>query len=395
MMSQELCPHTRLRMFVAAVLPVFFILYGLSGNARARPDVPQLAARSHVLYELGSQQVLAAHNAHERIAPGALTKLMTAYVVFGALRDGTLSLQQQLTPTPYVLRLQSREPRMFLQADVAVTVDHLLNGLIVQSANDAARMLAGAVARHELVFADHMNATAERLGMRNTHFINASGVEEAGHYSSAHDMMLLAAALWQDFPDLMPRYAQRRYVYNGIEQYNPNRLLELDPRVDGMQAAHVDSLGYSLVASARRGQRRLIALVIGTATAAQRDSDGQRLINHGFREYEDLLLYRRQEAVQSLRVWKGTQDMLDIGFVADRHVTIPAGAQKRLAATLETLEPLVAPIHAGQQIGVLHLTLDGAPWLDTPVVALHGVPLANVFARGMDEIRLLFRSRSQ
>ncbi|MFA5371604.1 MAG: D-alanyl-D-alanine carboxypeptidase family protein [Sideroxydans sp.] len=355
------------------------------------PATPQLAAKAFVLYDFSSQQMLVEHNPHEHIAPGALTKLMTAYLVFGALRDDKLSLRRQVTPTQYALRLQRKEPRMFLQAGQDVSVDDLLHGLIVQSANDAARVLAEAVAHHELAFADLMNAEAQKLEMRDTHFVNASGVDEAGHYSSAHDLMLLATALIRDFPDFIPRYAQRQYAYNDIEQYNTNRLLWLDPHVDGLQAAQIDGLGFSLIASAQRGQRRLLALVIGAATTHLRDSASQHLLNHGFREYESILLYRKQQAVKSIRVWKGTQDLLDVGFAADRHVTIPVGARERLTATVETLEPLVAPVSSGQQVGILHLVLDGKPWLDVPVVALQRVPLANVFARGVDAIRLLFR----
>ncbi len=372
-------------------LPLLLALSGLLTPAQALPTEPQLAGKAYMLYDFSSQQILVEHNANERVAPGALTKLMTAYLVFGALRDGNLSLRRQVTPTQYALRLQSKEPRMFLQAGQEVTVDDLLHGLIVQSANDAARVLAEAVAHHELAFADLMNAEARRLEMRDTHFVNASGVDEAGHYSSAHDLMLLATALLRDFPDLIPRYARRQYTYNGIEQYNANRLLWLDPHVDGLQAAQVDGLGFSLITSAQRGQRRLLALVIGAATAGLRDSASQRLLNHGFREYEAILLYRSQQPVKAMRVWKGTADQLDIGFVADRYVTIPAGARERLSARLETLEPLVAPVNREQQVGILHLALDGKPWLDAPVVALQRVPLANVFARGVDTIRLLFR----
>ncbi|MDP2761022.1 MAG: D-alanyl-D-alanine carboxypeptidase family protein [Sideroxyarcus sp.] len=372
-------------------LPLLLVLWCLLAPAHALPAAPQLAAKAYTLYDFSSQQMLVEYNSNERVAPGSLAKLMTAYLVFGALRDGKLSLRQQVTPTQYALRLQNKESRMFLQAGQDVTVDDLLHGLIVQSANDAARVLAEAVAYHELAFADRMNAEAERLGMRDTHFVNASGVNEEGQYSSARDIVLLAAALLRDFPDFMPRYSQRQYTYNGIEQYNPNRLLWLDPHVDGMQTAQVDGLGFSLVASAQRNQRRLITLVIGAATTSLRDSASQRLMNQGFREYESILLYRRQQTVKAVRLWKGTLDQLDIGLAADRYVTIPVGARERLSATLETLEPLLAPVSAGQQVGILHLALDGETWLDMPVVALHSVPLANVFARGVDAIRLLFR----
>lgn len=391
MRHHRLAVHACSALFMKLVPSLFLACASLLTATQALPAEPQLAAKAWALYDVSSQQMLLEQASTERIAPGSLTKLMTAYVVFGALRDGTLSLRQQVVPTQYALHLQRREPRMFLQAGQAVTVDELLHGLIVQSANDAARVLAEAVAHHELAFADLMNSEAQRLEMRDTHFVNASGIDEAGHYSSAHDLMLLATALLRDFPEHIPRYAQRQYSYNGIEQYSTNRLLWLDPHVDGLQAAQVDGLGFSLITSAQRGQRRLLALVIGAATPGLRDSASQHLLNHGFREYETILLYRSQQTVKAVRVWKGTRDLLDVGFATDRYVTIPVGARARLSATVETLEPLLAPVTNGQQVGILHLALDGTPWLDAPVVALQRVPLANVFARGIDTIRLLFR----
>jgi len=368
----------------AALLIAFIWLPAAA--AAALPSAPHYA-----LYDPASAQMLLAKNADARIAPGALTQLMTAYVVFGALRDGDITLHRELIPTQYALRPQQKEPRMLLQSGVAVTVDELLQGMIVQSARDAARVLAEAVAHHELAFADRMNAEVARLGLRDTRFANASGADEAGHYSSARDLVLLAAALLRDFPDQLPRYARRRASHNGIELYNPNRLLWLDPYVDGLQTAQVDGLGFSVAASARRGQRRLLAVVIGAASSGQRDSEAQRLLNHGFREFESLLLYRQKQAVKAVRVWKGTRDRLGIGFATDRYVTLPLGAREQLSARLETAEPLLAPVHAGQQVGILHLALDGQPLLDVPVVALQSVPLANVFARGVDAMRLWFR----
>jgi len=316
---------------------------------------------------------------------------MTAYVAFGAIARGELSPSQRLTPTPYALRVQNEEPRMFLEADKEVPVEVLLRGLIVQSANDAARVLAEAVAHHEIAFADRMNSEAQRLGLRDTHFTNATGEADAQHYSSAHDMALIAAALVRDFPEFYSLYALREYSHNGINQFNRNRLLWLDPHVDGMQTAYSEALGYSLAASALRAPRRLIAVVIGADKEILRTSETQRLLNHGFRQYESLQLYRKQQAVRSMPVWKGTLDQLAIGFREDRYVTIPAGQREQLSAQLETMQPLVAPVNAGQQVGTLHLSLNGQPYLDLPVVALQTVPLANVFSRGVDAIRLLFQ----
>jgi D-alanyl-D-alanine carboxypeptidase (penicillin-binding protein 5/6) len=373
--------------------PIFLLclLSGWFNPALASPTAPTLAAKHYALYDASSNQMLVSEAAHEHVAPGSLTKLMTAYVVFGAIKRGELSLTRHLTPTPYALRLQNEEPRMFLEADRTVTVEVLLRGLIVQSANDAARVLAEGVAHHEIAFADRMNSEARRLGLRDTHFTNATGEADAQHYSSAHDLALTAAALVRDFPDFYSLYALREYSYNGINQFNRNRLLWLDPHVDGMQTAYSEEAGFSLAASALREPRRLIAVVIGADKVNLRSTETQRLLNHGFRQYESLRLYRKQQAVRSMPVWKGTLDRLDIGFREDRYVTIPAGQQAQLGAQLETMQPLVAPVNAGQQVGTLHLTLNGEPFLDLPVVALRTVPLANVFSRGVDAIRLLFQ----
>ncbi|MBU1214914.1 MAG: D-alanyl-D-alanine carboxypeptidase [Gammaproteobacteria bacterium] len=374
-------------------LPVFLlcVLSGLFNPVHAFPLAPTLAAKHYALYDASSGQMLVTEAADEHVAPGSLTKLMTAYVVFGAIKRGELLPSRLLTPTPYALRLQNEEPRMFLEAGKEVAVEVLLRGLIVQSANDAARVLAEGIAHHEIAFADRMNAEAQRLGLHDTHFTNATGEADPLHYSSAHDLTLIAAALVRDFPDFYSLYALREYSYNGINQFNRNRLLWLDPHVDGMQTAYSEETGFSLAASALREPRRLIAVVIGANKETQRTAETQRLLNHGFRQYESLLLYKKQQAVRSVPVWKGTIDQLDIGFRADRYVTIPTGQREQLSAQLETSQPLVAPVNAGQQLGTLHLSLNGEPYLDLPLVALQTVPLANVFSRGVDAIRLLFQ----
>jgi D-alanyl-D-alanine carboxypeptidase (penicillin-binding protein 5/6) len=374
-------------------LPIFLfcLLSGWFHSAQAFPPAPTLAAKHYALYDASSGQMLVAEAAHDHVAPGSLTKLMTAYVVFGAIKRGDLSPGRSLAPTPYALRLQKEEPRMFLEAGKEVTVEVLLRGLIVQSANDAARVLAEGVAHHEMAFADRMNAEAQRLGLRDTHFTNATGESDAQHYSSAHDLALIAAALVRDFPEFYSLYALREYNYNGINQFNRNRLLWLDPHVDGMQTAYSEETGFSLAASALREPRRLIAVVIGADKEILRTSETQRLLNHGFRQYESLRLYQKRQTVRSMPVWKGTLDRLDIGFREDRYVTIPAGQREQLSAQLETRQPLLAPVNSGQQVGTLHLSLNGEPFLDLPVVALQTVPLANVFSRGVDAIRLLFQ----
>lgn len=366
------------------VLPFFF------STAYAYPADPALAAKHYALYDASSQQMLIEHDANTRIAPGSLTKLMTAYVVFDALKQNKITLRQSLAPTAYALRLQSEEPRMFLEVGKDVKVEELLRGLVVQSANDAARVLTEAVANHEVAFADLMNKQAQRLGMRNTRFANATGVPEELHYSSAHDIALLAAALQRDFPEFYPLYALREYKYNNINQFNRNRLLWLDPYVDGMQTAHDEAVGFSLVASAKRDNRRLISVVLGAEKENLRSTESQRLLNFGFKEFESVILYRKEQLVSSLRIWKGTEHQVEIGFREDRYITVPVGQRDLLRAKLESKQPLIAPVTDGQNIGTLHLSMNDQPYLDLPVVVLESVPLANVFSRGVDAIRLFF-----
>ncbi|HLP97689.1 MAG TPA: D-alanyl-D-alanine carboxypeptidase family protein [Sideroxyarcus sp.] len=352
---------------------------------------PILAAKSYALYDYTSGQFLVEQNSSEHIPPASLTKLMTAYVVFGAIKQGKLSLTQNIIPSAYATRTQTEESRMFLNAGKEVTVAELLRGLIVQSANDAARVLAETLANHEMALADAMNSEAKRLGLKDTHFVNATGMPDAQHYSSAHDLALLAAALVRDFPELYYIYSQREYQYGGINQFNRNRLLWLDPFVDGLATSYSDETDFSLVASAKRDQRRLISVVIGTETEKLRSSESQRLLNHGFQNFETIKLYSKEDSVSNKRIWKGTAKRLNIGFRSDRYITIPKGQRNALKATLETKQPILAPIARGQHMGTLHLTLNEAPYLDLTVEALDDVRLANVFSRGVDNIRLLFQ----
>ena len=237
-----------------------------------------------------------------------------------------------------------------------MTVEELLRGLIVQSANDAARVLAEKVANHEMALADTMNSEAQRLGLKDTHFVNATGLPDAQHYSSAHDLALLSAALVRDFPEFYYIYAQREYQYNNINQFNRNRLLWQDPFVDGMATGVNEAEEYYMVASAKRDERRLIAVVLGTATDKLRSSESQRLLNYGFQNFEAIKLYSKDQAVSNKRIWKGTSKRLNIGFGTDRYITIPKGQRDALKATLETRQPMLAPINHGQQVGTLHLT---------------------------------------
>ena len=375
-------------------LTLLFVLFPLLSHAVDIPPAPApiLAAKAYLLYDYTSSQILVSHNGDERFQPASLTKLMTAYITFSAIKQGKLSISKKLTPSAYALRIQEEESRMFLQAGKSVTVEELLHGLIVDSGNDAARVLAEGIANHELAFAtDLMNTEAQRLGMKNTHFVNATGLPEDQHYSSAHDLALLAAAIVRDFPEFYSIYSKREFQYNNVKQFNRNQLLWLDPFVDGMKTGHTESAGFCLVASANREQHRLISVVMGTASESLRSTESQRLLNYGFQNFEIFSLYKKDQPVTSVRTWKGTERKTDIGFRNDQFVTVPKGQRDQLKATLETQQPLIAPIDKGTRIGTLKLALNGKPYLELPLVALDNVTLANVFSRGVDTIRLLFQ----
>jgi D-alanyl-D-alanine carboxypeptidase (penicillin-binding protein 5/6) len=359
-------------------------------GARAEtPQTPPIAARAWVLVDLSSGQTIAGSNASERTEPASLTKLMTAYVAFSALRQKTISLGQTVTVSAHAWRASGS--RMFIQPGTPVSVEELLYGMIVQSGNDACIALAETIAGSEEDFVGLMNREADRLGMANTSFTNASGLPDPKHYSTAADLALLAAALIHDFPESYRIYSVRQYRYNNITQINRNRLLWLDPNVDGLKTGHTESAGFCLVASAKRGARRLLSVVLGAASDALRAQESQKLLNFGFQAYDSVRLYRRENTVSTLEVWKGSESRVHAGISRDLYVTVPKGEAAKLKADLLSEQPLLAPVAAGQRVGTLRVTLDGKPFGDYPVVAQEGIPIAGFFGRAWDGMRLWFR----
>lgn len=363
----------------------------VSGQPVPLPDAPALAAKSWLLYDYTSDRVLVNQNGEARMEPASLTKLMTAYLAFDALKHGTLSIEQKLTVPATATRGSAGESRMLLRAGQTVTVNELLHGLIVQSGNDAAITLALNIAGSEAGFVDMMNKEAKRLGMNNTHFTNPVGLPDAQHYSSASDLALLAAAIVRDYPQHYPMFGQREYTFNDVTQANRNRLLWLEPYADGMKSGHTESAGYCLVGSAKRGDHRLISVLFGADSDRLRAAESQRLLNFGFQNFDAVLLYRKDQPVATIRVWKGAESHIEVGFRRDLFLTIPKAAFPRLKASMETHQPILAPISGGQQLGLLKLTLDGKPYAEFPLVALESLPIANVFSRGWDSMRLLFQ----
>jgi D-alanyl-D-alanine carboxypeptidase (penicillin-binding protein 5/6) len=280
---------------------------------------------------------------------------------------------------------------MFIEPNKPVAVEELIKGMIVQSGNDACIALAEAIAGTEAAFAQMMNREAQRLGMKNTSFVNATGLPHPQHYTTAYDLSLLAAAIVRDFPEYYRYYSMKEYRYNNITQSNRNRLLWIDPTVDGMKTGYTENAGYCLITSARRGARRLISVVLGTSSESARATESQKLLNYGFQFYDTARLYEKDQAVSTVKVWKGSSNTVKAGFPYDLYLSVPKGAAEKLKATVETQQPLLAPIAAGQKIGTLRVELDGKPYGEFPVVALEQVPLAGIIGRGWDSLRLLFK----
>ena len=350
---------------------------------------PSIAAKAYLLIDVLSGQTLVAVNADEPREPASLTKLMTAYLVFRALKEQELTASQMATVSQKAWRAEGS--RMFIDPKKAVSVDELLHGEIVQSGNDAAIALAEVTAGSEEAFVERMNREATRIGMKGTRFVNATGLPAPQQVSTATDLGLIAAAIIRDFPEFYTLYSIKEYRYNNITQSNRNRLLWSDPYVDGVKTGFTDGAGYCLIASAKRGPRRLLAVVLGASSDAARASEAQKLLNYGFQFYDTVQLYQNGAQVSALKVWKGATDSVPAGFIADQYVTLPKGQAQQLKLTLEAVEPLLAPITRGQRVGIVKVTLDAKPVGEYPLVALAEVPLASLFGRAWDTVRLWFK----
>jgi D-alanyl-D-alanine carboxypeptidase (penicillin-binding protein 5/6) len=360
-------------------------------QAPGAPVAPTIAAASWVLVDTLSGQTLGAANPDERRDPASLTKLMTAYVAFGALRAKTITPSQMVQVSQQAWKAEGS--RMFIEPRKAVSIDELLHGVIIQSGNDASVAVAEAVAGTEEAFVAKMNEEATRLKLASTHFTNATGLSHPQHYSTAGDIARLAAALIRDYPEFYPLYSQKEFRYNNITQSNRNRLLWTDPYVDGVKTGHTDAAGWCLVASAKRGDRRLVSVVLGAASDSSRAAESQKLLNWGFQAFDTVSLYQSGKPVTTLRVWKGAKRDVNAGFVADRYLTLPKGKADKLALTLESREPLIAPVLSGHPVGVVKVALEGQAVAEFPMIALEEVPLANLFGRAVDTVKLWFTSR--
>jgi D-alanyl-D-alanine carboxypeptidase (penicillin-binding protein 5/6) len=356
--------------------------------AAQNPPAPVLNAKSWLLLDMSSGQVLASQASSERIEPASLTKLMTAYLTFSALKAKTITLEQAVPVSEKAWKAIGS--RMFIEPKKPVTVAELIRGMIVQSGNDACIALAELISGSEEAFAAAMNREALRLGMKSTGFRNSTGLPDPQHYTTAQDLSILATAIIRDFPEFYSLYSLREYTYNNITQANRNRLLWMDPNVDGMKTGFTEAAGYCLISSAKRGPRRLMSVVLGAQSETARATESQKLLNFGFLNYDVVRLYEKGQSITSLEVWKGSVREVKAGFDRDLYVSVPRGQGDRVKANLTSQKPLLAPIAQNQKVGSMHVTVDGREVAVLPVLALEGIETAGVFGRAMDTVRLWF-----
>ena len=370
-------------------------LWLLAGAAVAQaPQPPEIAARSYLLLDVSANQVLAEREADTPVEPASLTKLMTAYIVFDALRSKKIDLQQKLPVSERAWKMPGS--RMFIDPKMQVPVEDLLKGMIVQSGNDATVALAEGVGGSVERFVELMNQQAAALGMKSTSYRNPEGLTVAGHTTTARDLAVLATALMSRFPEYVGYYAIRKYRYEGTPAANDgnrNLLLLRDPTVDGLKTGYTQAAGYCLIATAKRdfpnlAGRRLLSIVLGTASENARANESQKLLNWGFTAYEAVKLFDGGQPVATPPVWKGETNSVRLGRSQPLVIAVPAGSAGRIKTQVVRPDPLIAPLSRGQAVGSLRVTLGEQPLVDVPLQALDGVAQAGLIGRAWDALRL-------
>jgi D-alanyl-D-alanine carboxypeptidase (penicillin-binding protein 5/6) len=379
--------------WLQALLAPWLLLFCLAALAQV-PQPPEIAARSYLLLDVSANQVLAQRDIDTPVEPASLTKLMTGYLVYDALRSKKISLDQKLPVSERAGRMPGS--RMFIEPRMQVPVEDLIKGMIVQSGNDATVVLAEGVGGTVDHFVELMNQQAKALGMKNTTFKNPEGLTAPGQMTTARDLSILAARLVQDFPEDLPFYAIKKYRYQGTptaNDTNRNMLLFRDPTVDGLKTGHTDAAGYCLIATAKRDfpnlpGRRLLAIVLGTSSELARANEAQKLLNWGYTAYEGLKLFDANQAVLEPQVWKGSEKTVKLGQPQPIVLSVPAGSASKIKTQVVRPDPLVAPIQKGQQVGTLKILAGDQLLREVPLVALQPVEQAGIFGRAWDAIRL-------
>lgn len=373
--------------FIATAFAFFLIAFSHTGMAAPTPAAPSLSAKSYFMMDFDSGKILAEHEADKPVPPASLTKLMTSYVVFRELGLNHISLEDEVLVSKKAWRTGGS--RMFIEVGKRIKLEMLLKGMIIQSGNDASVALAEHVAGSEEVFAQMMNTEARRLGMDNTNFTNSTGLPDKDQYVTARDMAILARSLIRDFPEYYRWYSQKSFTFNKIKQPNRNKLLYQDPSVDGLKTGYTKAAGYCLVTSAKRGEQRLITIVMGTKGPNTRAKESRSLLNYGFRFFETHKLYATAQELIKPRVWKGESEQVGVGVAEDIFLTIPRRSYDRLKAETRLNGTLTAPVSKGQELGRLVISLDGETLVDQPLIALQEVPEGGLFQRLKDEVMLM------
>ena len=400
--------HRLVRSLAASLLTLSCLAAQAQATAPAAPAtaVPEavqalppleIAARSYLLVDITANQVLAGKDIDTPVEPASLTKLMTAYLVFDAVKSRKIALTQRLPVSERAWKMPGS--RMFIDPKMQVSVEDLIKGMIVQSGNDATVALAEGVGGNVERFVQMMNDQARALGMKSTAYANPEGLTAPGHITTARDLSILATRLMQDFPEFVGYYAIKKYRYPGTpaaNDTNRNLLLLRDPSVDGLKTGHTEAAGYCLVATARRdfpniGSRRMLSIVLGAANENARANESQKLLNWGYTAFEVVKLFEANQAVVSPEVWKGTQPRARLGQPRAVLVAVPAGSASRIKTQVARPDPLVAPLAKGQAIATLKVSLGDQPLMDQPLVVLEAVPQAGVMGRAWDAIRLWIR----
>ncbi len=375
-------------------IAISFFFLATSAMAQPRPGSgpmpvpapPELGARSYILVDFYSDTILVERNVDEQVEPASITKAMTAYVVFNELAQGNIALDDQVPVSEKAWKTGGS--RMFIDPSMQVSVEDLLRGVIVQSGNDASVALAEYVAGSEEAFAGVMNHYADVLGMSGTNYVNSTGWPDENHYSTAHDIARLSAAVIRDFPDYYRWFSEKEFTFNEIRQHNRNTLLWRDPAVDGLKTGHTENAGYCLASSANREGMRLVSVVMGSQTETTRASQSQSLLNYGFRFFETVQLYEAGDELAQARVWKGTAEQIGVGISEPLFVSIPRGRYDDLDAQIELQPELEAPLEANAVIGRITISLDDELVAERELVALANVEAAGFFGRSWDGMKL-------
>ena len=369
-----------------ATLLILLLPFAVSA-AVSVPAPPTVAATGYLLIDMDSDTVLAQKDAEQRLEPASLTKIMTAYVVFRELHDGSVKLSDEVLVSEKAWKTPGS--RMFIEVNKRVSVEELLKGMVIQSGNDASVALAEHVAGSEEAFANLMNEHARRLGMVNTHFVNATGLPDPEHYTTPHDIVLVTEATIREFPELYKMYAVKEYTFNEIRQHNRNNLLWHDESVDGVKTGHTEAAGYCLVASAKRDGMRLVSVVMGTESEKSRIRESKSLLNYGFRFYETHRLYGASDRLTRSRVWMGEQEQVALGLAKDLYVTIPRHQYERLNARTVIQPQIEAPLAKGQKVGEVIVELDGEVLTRRTLVALEDVPEGGIWRTMVDSVLMM------